>query len=188
MIALHFVGELMKVQRQQAAPTQRRMTVVGVFDDRPLAGQAVRELCRAGFGEKQIGVVLRYDQGPTAHVAIDHDHHGAIRALTGLGVGAVAGVGVLAAVIPVLGPALATGPLGVMLSSAAAGAGIAGLVGALVGAGVPEHEANYYWQEFEAGHTIVTVAAGSRSYEAKAILRRHGSYDMTSGIFSPRVD
>ena len=95
-------------------------------------------------------------------------------ALTGLGLGALAGLGVLAGVIPVVGPAIAGGTLGVILSNAAAGAGIAGLVGALIGAGVPEHEAKYYHDEFEAGRTIVTVTADGRADEAMAILRGTG--------------
>jgi hypothetical protein len=47
---------------------------------------------------------------------------------------------ILAGVIPVVGPAIAAVTLAVILSNSAAGAGIAGLVGAIVGAGVPEHE------------------------------------------------
>jgi hypothetical protein len=101
-------------------------------------------------------------------------------ALTGIGLGALAGLGVLAGVIPVVGPAIAAGTLGVVLSNAAAGAGIAGLVGALVGAGVPEHEAKYYQGELEAGRVIVTVHAAGRAEEAAAVLRRNGAYDMGS--------
>ena len=97
-----------------------------------------------------------------------------------MGLGALAGLGVLAGVIPVVGPAIAAGTLGVVLSNAAAGAGIAGLVGALVGAGVPEHEAKYYHDELAAGRTIVTVHAADRASEAVAILRRNDAYDMSS--------
>ena len=57
------------------------------------------------------------------------------------------------------------------------------LVGALVGAGLPEHEAKYYQAELEAGRTIVTVTGGLAD-EASAILRRCGAYDMTS----PKAD
>jgi len=86
----------------------------------------------------------------------------------------------LSGVIPVVGPAIAAGTLGVVLSNAAAGAGIVGLVGALIGAGVPEEEAKYYHSEFEAGRTIVTVKADGRYDDAMAILRRHGAHDITS--------
>ena len=100
--------------------------------------------------------------------------------LTGLGLGALAGLGVLAGVIPVVGPAIAAGTLGVILSNAAAGAGIIGLAGALIGEGVPEHEAKYYHSEFEAGRMIVTVHAEGRYDEASSILRRNNGYDMSN--------
>ena len=91
--------------------------------------------------------------------------------LTGLGLGALAGLGVLSGVVPVIGPAIAGGTLGVILTNAAAGAGLGGLAGALIGAGIPEDEARYYQDEFEGGRAIVTVHPEGRADEAKAILR-----------------
>ncbi|QEH36679.1 Stress response protein YsnF [Aquisphaera giovannonii] len=167
-----------------AAATQRT-TIVGVFEDRSQADKAVSALMRAGFRQDQIGVAMRSNEGEYA--ATDetagetHAASGALTgALTGLGLGALAGLGVLAGVIPVIGPAITAGTLGVVLTNAAAGAGIAGMVGALIGAGVPEHEARYYDEEFQAGRTIVTVTADGRSSEATSILRDHGAYDMSS--------
>lgn len=165
------------------AAAKQRTLVVGVFQDRLEADQAVDDLLKAGFRKDQIGVAMRHAEGTEATVDADGSHaeSGAITgALAGLGLGALAGLGVMAGVIPVIGPAIAAGTLGVVLSNAAAGAGIAGLVGALVGAGLPEHEAKYYHEEFEAGRTIVTVTAGGRVDEATAILRRHGAYDMNT--------
>lgn len=161
----------------------QRSTVVGVFEDRRKADEAVSELRTAGFREDQIGVVMGHAEGMVeARTADDEGSHagtGAIAgALTGLGLGALAGLGVLSGVIPVVGPAIAAGTLGVILSNAAIGAGVAGLVGALVGAGIPEEEAQFYQSEFEAGRAIVTVTANGRADEATAILRRHGAYDM----------
>ena len=86
----------------------------------------------------------------------------------------------LSGVIPVIGPAIAGGTLGIVLSNAAIGAGVGGLVGALVGAGIPEDEARYYQDEFEAGRTIVTVQANGRADDAIAIFRRYGAYDMST--------
>jgi len=161
--------------------TQNRSTVVGVFEDRRHADQAVNDLRKAGFREDQIGVAMRHDQGATDVTSEGETEAGTgavAGVLTGLGLGALAGLGVLSGMIPVIGPAIAGGTLGIILSNAAAGAGIAGLVGALIGAGIPEHEAKYYQGEFEAGRTIVTVNADGRVGEAMAILRRHGAYDM----------
>lgn len=169
----------------------QKSTIVGVFDDRQQADRAVDELRRAGFRDDQIGVAMRYDAGndvggdATAVDTADADESRAgtgtiTGVLGGLGLGALAGLGVLSGVIPVIGPAIAGGTLGIILSNAAVGAGVGGLVGALVGAGIPEDEAQYYHDEFEAGRTIVTVQAPGRADDVMAIFRRYGAYDMST--------
>jgi hypothetical protein len=169
----------------------QKSTIVGVFDDRLQADRAVDELRRAGFRDDQIGVAMRYDAGndvagdaTTVDSTAGDETRAGTGAITGvlggLGLGALAGLGVLSGVIPVVGPAIAGGTLGVILSNAAVGAGVGGLVGALVGAGIPEDEAQYYHGEFEAGRTIVTVRSDGRANDAMAIFRRHGAYDMSS--------
>jgi uncharacterized protein (TIGR02271 family) len=164
------------------AAAKQNYTVVGVFEDRADADRAVAELKKAGFRDDQIGVAMRHVQGTAdADATGTYAEEGTIAGvLTGLGLGALAGLGVLSGVVPVIGPAIAAGTLGVILSNAAAGAAVAGLAGALIGYGIPEEEAKYYHGEFEAGRTIVTVHADGRSTEATAILRRHGAYDMST--------
>jgi len=168
------------------AAAKKRSTVVGVFEDRAHADQAIAELKRTGFRDDQIGVAMRHAEGMgDAISAGDADESnagsGAVAgALTGLGLGALAGLGVLAGVIPVVGPAIAGGTLGIILSNAAAGAAAVGLTGALIGYGIPEEEAGYYHNEFEAGRTIVTVQADGRYDDAWSILQRHGAYDMST--------
>ncbi|MBV8488756.1 MAG: YsnF/AvaK domain-containing protein, partial [Planctomycetaceae bacterium] len=172
-----------------------RATVVGVFEEKSNADRAIQALRDAGFRDDQIGLAMRQDSslrdkdittpGEADETKEDtgqgsHTGTGALTGmLTGLGLGALAGLGVLSGFIPVIGPAIAGGTLGIILSNAAAGAGLAGLVGALVGAGVPEEEASYYQGEFEAGRTIVTVTADGRRDEAMSILRRFGAYDVS---------
>jgi len=169
----------------------QKSTIVGVFSDRMQADRAVDELRRAGFRDDQIGVAMRYDAGndvagdaTTAGVTDADESRAGTGTITGilggLGLGALAGLGVLSGVIPVIGPAIAGGTLGIVLSNAAVGAGVGGLVGALVGAGVPEDEAQYYHNEFEAGRTIVTVQAEGRADDAMAVFRRYGAYDMST--------
>jgi uncharacterized protein (TIGR02271 family) len=165
---------------------KQRSTVVGVFEDRRHADQAIAELKRAGFRDDQIGVAMRQTGGSagaeaTAETGETYAEEGtAAGVLTGLGLGALAGLGVLSGVIPIIGPAIAGGTLGIILSNAAAGAAVAGLAGALIGYGIPEEEAQYYHSEFEAGRTIVTVQANGRYDDACTILRRHGGYDMST--------
>src|SRR4051812_48872876 len=135
--------------------TQQRSTVVGVFEDRTQADRAIADLRRAGFRDDQIGVAMRHadDSGVSASTPDESDAgSGALTgALTGMGLGALAGLGVLAGVIPVIGPAIAGGTLGVILSNAAAGAGIAGPAGALIRPGLSEEGANYYPGRVDAG-------------------------------------
>jgi hypothetical protein len=168
--------------------TSKPFTIVGVFEDRLHANQAVHELHQVGFTDKQIGIAMKHtNDGETEDYTEEGTHAGSgalAGALTGLGLGALAGLGVLAGVIPVVGPAIAAGTLGVVLSNAAAGAAISGLVGALVGAGLPEHEAKYYQGEFEAGRVIVTVQANDQASEVTDIIHRCGGYDMNN----PKAD
>ena len=165
---------------------KQRSTVVGVFEDRRPADQAVAELKLDVFRDHQIVVDMLQSDGSTGAAATaapgeTYAEEGAgTGVLAGLGLGALAGLGVLSGVIPVVGPAIAGGTLGVILSNAAAGAAIAGLAGALIGYGIPEEEARYYQGEFEAGRTVVTVTADGRYDEAVAILRRYGAYDRTT--------
>ncbi|WP_205678759.1 general stress protein [Aquisphaera insulae] len=167
------------------AAAKQQATIVGVFDDRVQADKALDALIKAGFRQDQIGVAMRSDEREIASTGSPGEESqattGALAgAVTGLGLGALAGLGVLAGVIPVVGPAITAGTLGVILTNAAAGAGIAGLIGTLIGAGIPEHEARYYDEEFQAGRTIVTVSADGRAAEASSILRQYGAYDMST--------
>jgi uncharacterized protein (TIGR02271 family) len=163
-----------------------RATIVGVFEDRGHAQQAIEELKRAGFREDQIGVTAReashFQGGDTT--GEDGDSYAAEGGMTGLatgaGLGALWGLAVVSNVLPGIGPAIAGGTVAAILSSAAAGAAAAGLAGMLIGLGIPREEAEFYEGEFRAGRTLVTVKADGRNAEAQSILRRHGGYDITA--------
>jgi uncharacterized protein (TIGR02271 family) len=92
-------------------------------------------------------------------------------------VGALWGLGILAGVLPAIGPAIAGGTLAAILSSAAAGAATAGIAGTLIGLGIPEDEANYYHQEFRAGRTHRTRHGppGRSAIDLAASRRQRGS-------------
>jgi uncharacterized protein (TIGR02271 family) len=157
-----------------------RTTVVGVFEDRRLAQQAVDELKRAGFSDDEIGVATRREEGERTYEGEEESYagEGAVAgAVAGAGIGGLWAIGIAAGVLPVIGPVIAGGLLASILASAAAGAAIGGLAGALIGLGIPEEEAEYYESEFKAGRTIVTVKTAARYSEAREILRRNGAYD-----------
>ncbi len=165
-----------------------RRTVAGLFPDRSAAERGIRQLQAAGFPRDAIGVATR-----------DRDTQGALVAETGsqaaegAAAGAISGgvlggivgllIGVGALVIPGLGPVIAGGALasalGIAGSTAAVGAGIGaatgGVLGGLVGMGIPEEQARHFERGFAAGGVLVTIAAGDRWPEARAILQANGA-------------
>ncbi|HEV2124640.1 MAG TPA: hypothetical protein VGW38_17955, partial [Chloroflexota bacterium] len=61
-------------------------------------------------------------------------------------------------------------------AGAGSGAAAGGVVGALIGMGIPEEEARYFESRFRAGDVLVTVNTGAaRALEAIEILRGYGA-------------
>src|SRR5688572_11403724 len=112
-------------------------TTVGVFKTREAAERAVADLKRSGYRDDQIGLVGKDASGKTVRA----DGSGETNAAEGAAIGAAAGAGAMAlgslavsfGIIPVIGPILAVGPLAAALISAAGGAAVAGIAGALIG-------------------------------------------------------
>jgi hypothetical protein len=158
-----------------------RDTVVGVFDDRTHAENAVAELCRSGFTPEQIGLVVR--DGSTAVERPDIDpgtkapEGAAAGAVTGGALGTLLGAALATVVLPGVGPVIAGGLLAGLIGGAVTGAASGGILGALLGMKIPEKDAHRYAHEFHSGRTLVTVHPGGCSEEAVAILRRHGGHD-----------
>ncbi|MDB5387988.1 MAG: hypothetical protein JWM11_3634 [Planctomycetaceae bacterium] len=169
-------------------------TTVGVFTSRSQADKAVDALFDAGFDTNQIGMVTRDQQVPvtattktTAKSTAEAENAGtgaATGAAAGAGIGALVGWGVLSGAIPVIGPALFAGTLGVLASNAAGGAAVAGVVGALTGWGVSDEHAKHYESEVAAGRIVVTVNAGDRCDQAREILKRFGATSKDSWLAS----
>lgn len=157
--------------------------VAGVFYTRAEAEQAIRDLRTAGFLEDNIGMIARDSDGNVVREKGREEtlagEGAAAGAVVGAGAGALVGLGVLAGTIPVLGPVLAIGTLGTILLNAAGGAAILGLVGGLIGLGIPEDDAKYYESEVHGGKFLVTVEATNRETEAWGILHRAGGYNRT---------
>ncbi|HEV8002808.1 MAG TPA: general stress protein [Planctomycetaceae bacterium] len=170
-------------------PSTMSATVVGVFKERLEADRAIDDLLTAGFRNDQIGVLSRDAKGKTVDKnSAEKETHmsdGAVTgAVAGAGVGGLIGLGVLAGVVPVLGPAIAAGTLATILTNAAGGAAVAGLSGALIGWGIPEEHAKYYDGELKAGRIVVTVHAGDRKQAALTILRSHRGYGHESEVMA----
>jgi hypothetical protein len=138
-------------------------------------------------------VAKNVDTGTIAGVSVSSDKDAQIRG--GAEVGAVAGaatgglmgligsLGVLA--IPGIGPAA---EVGIVLANALLGSGIGaaggGLIGALIGWGVPEDQAQYYNNRVEGGDYLIMVEGTEQDIRnAEAILGSYGMRDWN--IFGP---
>jgi hypothetical protein len=157
-----------------------RPVVVGVFDDKRQAQAAVDELRRVGFTDDRIGVAAR-DESIRAEVqqsmgdrSESYAEEGAALGVAGgTGVGAIWGLAVAGGAIPAIGPVIAGGTLAAILASAALGAATGGLVGVLIGWGLPEEEAQGYEHELQENRILVAVRVNGRTEEARQILRNH---------------
>jgi hypothetical protein len=92
-------------------------------------------------------------------------------------IGAVAAGLVAAGIVVVPGLALvAAGPIVATLAGLGAGAAAGGLTGALIGLGLPEHEARFFNEQIEHGGILVGVYThNDRATQAKKILEASGA-------------
>lgn len=147
----------------------------------------VLELKESGFNADAISALLPDKRG-TKDFAHEHSTKAPEGATTGgiagLGIGAalgwLAGIGALA--IPGLGPFIAAGPIMAALGGAAVGTAAGGIVGALVGMGIPELEAKRYDEKIRGGNILLSVHTEDRKQRdiAKDIFKRHGADDISS--------
>ena len=154
-------------------------------------GQAesiVDELKLAGFNNNDISALLPDKRG-TKDFAHEHNTkapEGATAGgVAGLGVGAalgwLAGIGSLA--IPGVGPFIAAGPIMAALGGAAVGTAAGGVIGALVGMGIPEFEAKRYDEKIKTGNILISVHTedGKQRDVAKDIFKRNHADDISTG-------
>jgi hypothetical protein len=94
--------------------------------------------------------------------------------------GVLAGIGALA--IPGLGPFIAAGPIMAALAGAGTAGVVGGLLGALVGMGMPEYEAKRYEGLVRSGHVLISVHCDNSDWvkRAKDVLERSGGRDVAS--------
>jgi hypothetical protein len=151
--------------------------VVAAFADPLEARQCVEDLRAAGFSEEEIGLVAPDDDLDREEVA-EHlmvAEGSVVGAVAGAGLGSLWGMAIAAGFLP-MGPIIVGGGLlASLLVTAATGAALGSLAGALVGLGVPEETAAHFEQKLHEGHVVVTVKAHGRSPQALAILKRHNA-------------
>ena len=147
----------------------QRSTVIGVFHERQQAQRAVEELHRAGFGEAHLGVALRDTDSTTPAAPAPDAQHGAHGNRFGRRFGSGRRTRRPLGSRHHGGNAARDRPGNPRrwfvrrdFSQHCRGRAAGGLVGALIGLGIPEDEAKYYEGEFKSGKTVVTVRAENR--------------------------
>ena len=152
------------------------------------AEHIVLELKQAGFTSDDISALLP-DRRGTRDFA--HEHHtkapegattgGVVGLGLGAGLGWLAGIGALA--IPGVGPFIAAGPIMAALGGAAVGTATGGIIGALVGMGIPEFEAKRYDAKVREGSILISVHTESSHQRdvAKDVFKRNNADDISSG-------
>lgn len=171
-------------------------TVHGLFDDRNDAGDAVREIKALGVSNSEISIVTNRVEGQSEqrsagdrtvdnNMAESGTGDGAIvGGLLGGGAGLLAGLGAI--VIPGIGPLLGVGWLIPTAIGAAVGASGGGLIGALIGAGVDNDDAQIYVDRIRGGSTLVSVRVPDSQVDSiAAIMMKYNGLDSANAPYRP---
>lgn len=162
-------------------------TVIGLFDNRADARNAVQELLNSGLNRDDISVMSKELEGRPASVEyIEEDGTEQVEDMAkgagkGAAIGGLAGLALsLAALaIPGIGPVLAAGPIAALIAGAGIGATAGGLISGLTRLGVSEDEAHTYAEGVRRGGTLISVSVSDDKAEAiVATMKRHGAAEI----------
>ncbi len=147
-----------------ATRRENRM-LTGLFRDRESAEEAYRSLNSRGYGQDDVNLMMSDDTRKKYFT--DDDSELGTKAWEGAGKGAAigGGVGATLAAIAAIGTTLAlpgiglliAGPIAAALAGGGGGALTGGLIGALVGHGIPEEHAKHYEQGIRDGGIVMGV-------------------------------
>ena len=171
-------------------------SVLGIAKTDEQAIRIANDLKMAGFSANDISVLY-----PDKHGTRDfaHEQHtkapegavsgGVLGGVIGGALGWLVGIGSLA--IPGVGPFIAAGPILAALSGIAAVGTAGGIVGGLIGMGIPEYEAKRYESKIREGNILISVHAedSDEVSRAKDILKNAGAEDISyTGEESVKTD
>jgi hypothetical protein len=165
----------------------KNTAVFGIFQTREAAEEAVDALRKANFRNTDISALFPDNAGTK-----DFAHEKSTKAPEGASTGAASGVvaggvlgwlaGIGALAIPGFGPFIAAGPIMAALAGAGALGAVGGIVGGLVGMGIPEYEAKRYEGRVRHGGILLSVHCDSTAWTKRAeeILKMCGAEDIAS--------
>lgn len=140
--------------------------VTATFKTRGAAASAIDNLCQSGFAQSDISMLVSDETRGSQFVMKEgtkSEEYSATGAAAGGAFGAIAALLMSAAVIPAVGFSIvAVGPLFATLAGLGAGGLTGGVVGALAGLGVPEHEAKLYEKDLRDGKILLAVETANK--------------------------
>jgi hypothetical protein len=165
----------------------KNTAVFGIYGTRANAEECVDALRHAGFRNTDISALFP-DNAGTKDFSCEMNTKAPEGATTGAASGAMVGgvLGWLAAIgllaVPGIGPLLAAGPILAALAGAGAVGIAGGIVGALVGFGMPEYEAKRYEGRVKHGGILLSVHCDDSHWvkRAEEVLKRTGAEDVSS--------
>jgi|SRR5690554_859919 len=148
-------------------------TVVAYYNSRDDAEQSVRALRERGFGDNEISILAREEEGQENRELSYEDQNLTDGTVTGGTIGGLAGLamGAGALLIPGFGPIIAAGPLAGVLTGALTG----GVAGGLVDYGIPEETSQRMEQHLDEGRVLAVIKANEdKAMEAMEIMDHTG--------------
>jgi hypothetical protein len=150
-----------------ASSKTRPGMVTGLFPDRESAESAYGSVTSRGYKPDDVNLIMS-DETRNKHFAVDNrETELGNKALKGAGAGAGIGgaVGATLAAIAAIGTTLAlpglglliAGPLAAGIAGAGVGGATGGLIGLLVGAGIPEERVKHYEEGIKKGGILMGV-------------------------------
>ncbi len=157
-------------------------TIAGFFRTQNEGETAYNKLLTNGFTRNEVSFVAGDTReqdlpkiGPLETTGAESEMPRDIALGSAIGLAA----GLVALVIPGIGPLIAIGPLAAAFGGLTAGAGVGGIVGLLRDHGVSEEEAEFYEEGVRRGGSLVTVYGVSQEREdqARKLLKESGSIE-----------
>jgi F0F1-type ATP synthase assembly protein I len=165
----------------------KNTAVFGIYPSRLEMEEAVDRLHRAGFRGTDISALLQENQGTK-----DFAHEKNTKAPEGLSAGAIAGaivggvlgwlIGIGALTVPHSASLVAAGPIVAALAGIGALGVLGGIIGALVGMGIPEYEARRFEGRIRHGGVLVSVHCDNQDWvkRAKDVMEHAGGQKIGS--------
>jgi hypothetical protein len=159
-------------------------TIAGFFRNQAEGEHARAALNQAGFSPDEVSFMAGDTRsqetpkvGPSLKDAGTESEAGSDAFVGGL-IGLAAGV--IALVVPGIGPLLAAGPLAAAIGGATAGVAVGGVVGLLKDHGISDEKAEFYAEGVRRGGALVTVHGVDEDREkaARSILDKSGAIEV----------